>query len=447
MKKMTIIYFIILSFITFFLSIKAECFDSESISQVSKGITEWKLMNEDTSETKVEQKIYVPSSLGEIGEGGNGEEVGVVKGLAAFDNNDYWNSSEIKNWELNAGIEASNKYISTLPTNPMVDIGDYFTEKGIRTTYDLFTQNRFDVVNIFRNYQGKPALAEFPRSWKIASGTYEIASSAMGAAITFSQTIDYIGTSMQIMNPPIYLKNNSGAGQFVSLSDTQKIIGVPISGTWKGDGSYTTDHGVVNYQEILNTSGSEITQTHINRGTTDFGTFYQQVEIKTPVANGFERFAITQYPLGSYFDPKSYTITTTTRVQQSYRIETLGGISKITTLPTSGIGQSYSGASIKWNDSSPTFDATWKTVKMDSTIINYPSIKWTSLSKTNWNIPSYNTITNKTYSMPKMTSYPNPNILFSTKSPISTYTSPTYKIPSYTTTYTPTIPYSSWGVK
>lgn len=48
MKKMktTIAYFVILIFVAVFSTAKAESFDPEAISQVSKGIAEWKLMNE-----------------------------------------------------------------------------------------------------------------------------------------------------------------------------------------------------------------------------------------------------------------------------------------------------------------------------------------------------------------------------------------------------------------
>lgn len=407
MKKIQTItvYFVTLTFVAVFSGTKAESFDPEAISQVSKGIAEWKLMNEDSEQTQSEQTVYVSSSLSGTVERGSGGGVGVVKGLAAFDNNDYWIRSELRNWELNAGIEASNRYGSRLPTNPWVDVAGDLTTRGIGIAYDQYMHNQLAVVNVLRNYQGNAALATFPRSWQIASATYDIASSTMGAGITFAQTIDRVGTSMQIINPPIYLQNDPDVGQIAMFTPSQKILGIiPVSGTWEGSGSYRIPSGIVNYQETFKTSGEGfITQTHTDWATTNHGTSYRHIEIKTPATSGFERVVVTYYPVGRYSDLQTSTITTTTVIQQSYRIETYtNGATKVTPLSNSGIGTWGSGG---WSAPPPTLNATWKTVKIGSTTYKYPSIDWTSIPKTTWTIPNTNPLPIYTPSIPKMPTY------------------------------------------
>ncbi|MBI4707974.1 MAG: tetratricopeptide repeat protein [Candidatus Omnitrophica bacterium] len=143
--KTTIAYFAILIFIAVFSVAKAESFDPEAISQVSKGIAEWKLMNEDKEQTQPEQTVYVSSSLSGMVERGSGEGIGVVTGLAAFDNDDHWIRSEIRNWELNTGIEASNRYISRLPANPYPHFKDDKTEKRVEYLQDRLRINPNDV--------------------------------------------------------------------------------------------------------------------------------------------------------------------------------------------------------------------------------------------------------------------------------------------------------------
>jgi len=435
MKKMKTItaYLMIFALVFVFSVTKAESFDSEAISQVSKGIAEWKLMNEDKSKTQIEQTVYVSRSLGGIAERGDGEGIGIVSGLVAFDNNNYWIESEIiRNWELSNSVTMSNRYIFSLPTNPWPDIltsiGSELTTRGIGSVYggDNFGffkippigQSYNEIANVFRTQRGlgptDAALQNTARGLGIYNASATIMGTAIQAADTFQKTVHYVGTSMQIMNPPIYLQNNPEDGQFVKFTPSQKILGIPVSGTWEGSGSYRISGGIVNYQETLKTSGhGTITQTHTDWETTNRGTHYRHIEIKTPGTNGFERFAVTHYPQGSYFDPTSSSIMTTTKIQQRYRIETIGGISKVTPLPSSGLGS-------HWNTSPPTFNATWKVVKLgDSTTVKYPSIDWNNIPKTNWNIPSTN------WSIPK-TNWTIPRI-----NPLPTYTPSIPKMPTY----------------
>lgn len=368
MKKMRKItaYFMIFTFFAVFSVAKAESFDPEAISQVSKRIAEWKLMNKDKDEKQVEPAVYVSSSLSGVIEKGGSEGVGVIEGLAAFDN-DYWIKSQIRQWELNRTVDMSNRYISRLPD--IWDVNKVLTKTAMKTTLGVGVKGT--------------TLSPIWTPVSTVESTY-----SLGKKITATY-----GTSMQIMNPPIYLNEKTSWG-------------------WKGEGSYSFPGGVVNYQETLKTAGpGPITRTHTDWVTTNTGTYIRQVEIKTIPENRFERFMMHHYPVGGYFDPDKTTITTITRSQQSYRIETVGGISKVTPLPSSGFGKSYGGVGSNWNSPPPTFNATWKTVKMGSTTYKYPSIDWRSIPKTNWNIPTY------TPSMPKMP------------------------------TYTPRMPSSSWGRK
>lgn len=419
-KKITTACFVVLTFVVVFSIARAENIDSKAISQVSKEIAEWKLMNEGKNETQTEQIVYVSSSLSGMVEKGVGKEITGVQGLAAFDNNDYWIRSEIKNWELNTGIEASKRYISRLPTNPWPDIqtsaGSELTIRGMGSIYGSIGRTYNDIANIFRAQQGlgpsNVVLQNTARGLQIYQSSTTIMGAGLQAADTFQKTVHYVGTSMQVMNPPIYLQNNP------KFTPSQKILGMPISGTWGGAGSYRIPGGVVNYQETLKTSGpGPITQTHTDVVTTNMGTYYRHVEIKTPASSGIERFVLTHYPVGSYWDTNSSVSYTTTRSHQSYRIETVGGISKVTPLPSSGFGKSYGGVGSNWNSPPPTFNATWKTAEMGSTTYKYPSIDWTSIPNTNWTIPSAN--------------------------PLPTYTPSIPKMP----TSTPTMPSSSWGRK
>jgi len=82
--KTTIAYFAILIFITAF-SVNAESFDSDAISQVSQGIAEWKLLNENKGETQIEKTVYVSSSLSKFVEIGSDQQVAAVAGLSALD--------------------------------------------------------------------------------------------------------------------------------------------------------------------------------------------------------------------------------------------------------------------------------------------------------------------------------------------------------------------------
>lgn len=379
MRKVMIIT-ILFTYVFILFVANVDAFDPEAALQVSKGIAEWRLMNKDKNETQVEPTVYVSSSLGGMVEKGDSKGIGVVSGLTAFDN-DYWIESQIRKWELNESVRMSGKYISRLPSNPSVGVAGDITTKAEGMAYQLCNPP------------------------PMTSVTYNVASTAMGAAITGIETINRIGTSIQIMNPPIYLQNNP------KFTASQRILGIPVSGTWEGSGSYLIQGGRVNFQETLITAGPDITRIHTDWGKTNLGSYYRHVEISTPVTNPIERFMMTHYPVGGYWDPATSTITTTTRIQQSYRIETYGGMPRVTPLPNSAIGTWGSGRiGNNWYNPSPSLNSTWKTVQIGSTTYRYPSIDWTSIPKTNWTIPS--TISSPTYISPisKIPTYTPPRI-------------------------------------
>lgn len=386
---------------------KAESFDPEAISQVSKAIAEWKLMDGNKSE-KDEKKVYVSSSLRGVVERDN--TFGIIQGLAAFDTDDtdFMNVPEIGKWELSMGLEVSNLYINNLPnidnphTNPWRDAvmstGGELTTRGIGDIYGSMGNKYNNIANIQRSlgaasankiadsymrlgyspsplgdvyrlssggirvpnhaiwireggrYRGIARVLKYPTDTALRNATkglriYGSTMTVMGVGIqavdTFLKTTDYIGTSMQIMDPPIYLQNNPELGQVAKFTpSSEKILGIPISGIWEGYGSYSIPGGSVKYEETFQTTGpGPITKSHTDWINSDIGTYYRHTEIKTPVINKFERFAPTRYPLGSgYWNPTTSTSSTVTRIQQSYHVETIRGVSKITPLPNSKIG-------------------------------------------------------------------------------------------------------------
>lgn len=430
--KTIIIHLAILVFIFILSTTKGESFDSEAISQVSKGIAEWKLMNKDKNKSQVEQIVYVSSSLSGMTERGSGKGTGVVIGLSAFDD-DYEFKSQIKQWELDRGVKISSSYMSRLPTNPWPDIrtsiGGEFTMRGMGYIYGKIGQTFNEVANTYRfagatsanriadtymrlgygpnplgdvyklspggiyvpqhniwinegnRYRGLATRLSYPtdatlqntgRGLRIYQGGTTIIGTTLQAAETFQKTVHYVGTSAQIMNPPIYLHEKTSDG-------------------WKGGGSYPIRGGQVYYQETLKTGGTgPITRTHIDWVNKNAGSYIRTVEIKTPATNGFERFMMYNYPVGSYFDPKTSTMTTTIR-SQSYRVEST----------VKGIG--------------------------------------TEIGRVGTGMGNISTLP----SMPSITKYPPPNVLFSIKNPLDAYKPPPIpKMPAY---IPPRMPSSSPG--
>lgn len=104
--SMMAVYLSIFTLIVFLSVTKAESFDAEAISQVSKMIAEWNLMNEDKSETQVEPQVYISSSLRGMTEKGSGEGVRVLSGLSSLIDMKYvpWELRDVAH-ELNQRYE------------------------------------------------------------------------------------------------------------------------------------------------------------------------------------------------------------------------------------------------------------------------------------------------------------------------------------------------------
>jgi hypothetical protein len=154
---------------------------------------------------------------------------------------------------------------------------------------------------------------------------------------TFYKTVDRVGKSMQIMNPPTYLKQKTPWG----------VI---------GEGSYNVPGGRISYYEILDTSATHwrqpgtINRIHVDYAETDFGTYVRHVETRTPASSPFERFMMHHYPVGSYFEPSKTIIAETTSYDLTYRETILpsGAVYRNNQLYTRGVPQISTGLE-RWN--------------------------------------------------------------------------------------------------
>ncbi len=390
-KTFAIAIFCLLSIVTFWVP-PVMGFDPETASRVSQSIAEWSLLNQDKNTQGTKPSVYISSSLGGILNNGISQGVCVVNGLSAFDdynwqgnhydltdynwksygqwnsqnqwdynwqltNNTNWNYKwqpnydwqwnlqntslsyddvwqQSRQWELNSGMDIRDEYISALPNidNPQTSPVLGASSNVVSTSANGMAETYFEWA--------------YGSAGNCVSRMYTTTSTIMGtmvgAADQFRQTLDYIGTSMQVMNPPVYLKNDPERGMYASRT------------SWglEGHGSYPIKNGTAYYRETLNTSASKwnepgnIIRTHTDDIKTDYGTYYRHVEIITPATSFAERFMMHNYPVGDYYSENS-TISTTTMIRESYRTQTLNGVTTIyptdNNLSTLGrqISQSY----------------------------------------------------------------------------------------------------------
>jgi len=385
--------------------------DSEAISQLSKGIAEWQLLNANQGDALGERHVCVSSSLGGAARK-SPSSISIVHGLVAF--NDTWfYESEIRDWELQTTVWSSERYAERM----------YDPYSNLRTIRDTAIKTELGMG---------VEMTSLGPLWTPASAVHT-------AVDTFYRTADRVGKSMQVMNPPIYLHEKTSYG-------------------WRGEGSYAIPGGQVHYQETLVTAGpGPITRTHTDWVTSDTGTYVRTVETKTPVANPFERFMMRHCPVGTYWDPRSTETYTTTWTQRSYRVEKMQGVERMTPLPNTGT-TTWSG-----QNSLPTFDATWKTTRIGDSTYTYPSVDWNSgprNSSIDWSrmnvgadaakwgggvgVNSY-TVPPARIGSPLSTGtarYPPPDVLFSMKDPLTSYTPrlPKATISPYSTPSVPRIP-------
>lgn len=317
-------------------------------------------------------------------------------------------SSQIRQWELNSAYNLSNAYANKMLNNLRpwpglaTHIGSELTVRRVGDLYSSMGQTYNEIANIYRSAAADSAnrIADIymwrgfsPNSlgnvYSLSQGNIyapnfaiwlregykyrDLASSlsrpttdalynaAWGRAVyndistfanlaisgidRFIKTVDYVGTSMQIMNPPIYLQNRPELGQFANFTPSQKALFIiPITGTWQGYGSHSIPYGNRYYQEKLSTAWPEsITKIHIDLSVTNFGREYRRIEIKTPTldnfAGSFERFAVTHYPTNSYWDPQRSTMTVTTDSFSAWRETTKHGYTTIS--PVNNFSSNY----------------------------------------------------------------------------------------------------------
>jgi len=169
---------------------------------------------------------------------------------------------------------------------------------------------------------------------RAVQGAFMILDASLTAAQTFIQTMDYVGKSMQMMNPPTYLQNNP------RFTPSQTVLGIPITGTREGFGSYSIPGQWGGYREILATSNpGPITRLHTEWATNEYGSYYRREQVTTPSVSGLERFMVTHYPLGSYWDETS-TVSYTQSSSAAWRETYANGVLTVTPLNNFGTGGS-----------------------------------------------------------------------------------------------------------
>jgi hypothetical protein len=337
-------------------------FDPEAVSQVSRGIAQWKLTQEHKGESQSQPPAHLSTPLKGIGR--DNRNLHAAIGLAAF-GDDYWPRSEIQDWKFSNWAYWSNHYASK--------IYDPFGMPGSLGGTILNTESDWVL-------QGSPLRV----LWTPMGSAYT-------ATATLKSTVDYLGRSMQAMDPPVYLQNNPDFGQTVTFVPSNRLLWIPTSGSWEGLGHYHKGNDEFSFHESLEITSSQTTKAHTDWATGDWGTYYHHVEIKTPVDNWFDKYATTNFPTGNYIDLQSSTITEITRTQQNYRVEVAGGIATTTPIYNNpetanagaeGLGnnwnsiQSYA-ARIDWN-SLPKID--WSSIQS-----YYPKMDWSGLPRTDWN--------------------------------------------------------------
>lgn len=307
MRK-TWIIFVILSIVAVFSISRADGFDPDALSQTSKAIAEWTLMNEDKVGTQIEPRVYVSSSLrGMVGEG-DSEGIGMVIGLSAFDDDKYINTSKIDTQSLNRHtVERVGNYPIEIILNTAVpNIGRI--PVGAGTAYSLWNTG-----NTMRNI------------WRVGTGRAE--------PDVLRSTVPHVVQAWDAIKGQKNLPNKTSI--------------TPIYRSY--------DDGALR----IETYGIQKTR---------------------------QTFSTTAYnTIGKYgYDPSIDTIIRQDTIYTTQRV---------------------------------TFSGTWKTIKIGESTYKYPSIDWTSIPKTNWSIPTTNSLPIYTPSMPKMPSSYSPSSIPKTYGP------------------------------
>ncbi len=200
---------------------------------------------------------------------------------------------------------------------------------------------------------------------RAVQGAFTILDAASTAAQTFVQTMDYVGKSMQMMNPPTYLQNNP------RFTPSQTLLGIPITATREGSGTYSIPWGSAGYHEILSTEGpGPITRVHTEWARTEYGSYYRTEEVRTPSASWLERFMVTHYPVGSYWDENSTVSYTRQGSSYSWRETNIGGVRTITPIRSFDTNRSF-GTINNYAGYSPGFNNLGSSYKLNTGLSSY----------------------------------------------------------------------------
>jgi hypothetical protein len=397
---------LIFAFFTLFSFLKADTPDPKTIFKLSKAISEWKLMNEDKYE-KIRHTALLPKLFDQNGEKGIDEPV-LFKGFFSNAGEKLYFESLMKNWEWNSSFHPffgmSNQFSHYLYTytDPFPGILTSFaynaTMDGIKASYYSMGNIFNNISNVYRAELGlglsDDCLINTLRGGRILTTTSTVMNTMITAASVFKDTIIYVGKSMQIMNPPVYLREFTSGSKFLNI--------IPVSGKWEGAGFRPIPGipgGILEFNETLVISDTGlITRTHIDMLKSDFGTITRTITQETPATNTFERIAMTNFPVGSYIGPTATTRTTiTTRhlsvrtIQGGFDIKhiPITGNSPITPLDTSVFN---TGDSIVFKNNLSFPKATWAIPKYTWSI---PKYTWV-IPKYTWSLPTFNLNTNYT---------------------------------------------------
>lgn len=309
-------------------------FDADVVSGVSATITEGKTLADHTPSPATH-----PAAKSRASEGYVSSSV-----LTPFTDDSSW-QSDIIGWRWSQTSKLGLDYANQLTKNPWPGVATSIGSSLARQTLgDLYYtgSSRLDVFsywNLGRTYNelgrvfatslGNPYYNTVGDAFRldknIYSATNNVLFTTISAASLFNKMITYAGTSMQIMNPPIYLQHQTPTG-------------------WMGVGTYNIGSSQVTYKETLFTAKPDaIIRDHadrviINTPTTQ-GVSWTQTVTNVPVADGltgrFERYLNYHFPTGSYWDVNG-TQTTVTKTSTIIQETIMGGYrvdSQTTSLP------------------------------------------------------------------------------------------------------------------
>ena len=167
------------------------------------------------------------------------------------------------------------------------------------------------------------ATATAQRAFRIYNAISTITNTGMTILDISYKTIDYIGRSMQIINPPT-------PGTRITFPDMglkpghTTAEGLHNLKTWVGD--FTTNRirpvqfestKIINLDNNINLGNTRITRSG----------FLRETQITVTPTNSIERFMLKLYPVGSYFDPMTSTVTSTRQWSITTRETTMPGAS------------------------------------------------------------------------------------------------------------------------